>query len=152
MFVDAVQVLKDGAVTETQGFESGLAPWVAGPQPAGTENAAGWVARGAVGFIDGPGIATDDTLLWGFGLEGVTTRAERSAALKDAIDLPDAFASRRRRRSPGPPPATYGTSQDGTVGGTVPGDAVAHARHGRASSARSRRASRGRTSPRRRRT
>ena len=34
VFVDAVQILKDGAVAETQGFENGLAPWVAGPQPA----------------------------------------------------------------------------------------------------------------------
>ena len=85
MFLDALQVLKDGAVTESTGFETGLAPWVAGPQPAGTENAAAWVARGAVGFTDGPGIATEDTLLWGFGLEGISTRAERSAALKDAL-------------------------------------------------------------------
>ena len=58
---------------------------MAGPQPAGTENDAAWVARGAVGFAEGPGIATDDTLLWGFGLEGISTRAERSAALKDAL-------------------------------------------------------------------
>ena len=85
VFLDRVQILKNGAVTETQGFETGLAPWVAGPQPAGTENAAAWIASPAVGFTDGPGIATDDTLLWGFGLEGITTRAERTAALKDAI-------------------------------------------------------------------
>ena len=35
VFLDALQVVKDGAVTESQGFETGLAPWVAGPQPAG---------------------------------------------------------------------------------------------------------------------
>ena len=119
VFVDAVQVLKDGAVTETQGFESGLAPWVAGPQPAGTENAAGWVARGAVGFQDGPGIATDHTLLWSFGLEGVTSKAQRSSLVKDAVS----YLTRTRPVTPpvtGPPPATYGTSQDGTVGGSVP--------------------------------
>src|SRR4051794_10619130 len=119
VFVDAVQVLKDGAVAETQGFESGLAPWVAGPQPAGTDNPATWVARGAVGFQDGPGIATDHTLLWTFGLEGVTTRAERSALVKDAVT----YLTRARATpppAPGPPPATYGTSQDGTVSGSVP--------------------------------
>src|SRR3954466_9052239 len=119
VFVDAVQVLKNGAVAETQGFESGLAPWVAGPQPALTDNAATWVARGAVGFQDGPGIATDHTLLWTFGLEGVTTRVERAALVKDAVT----YLTRPRAAAPpvqGPPPATYGPSQDGTVGGSVP--------------------------------
>jgi len=112
-------VIKDGAVSESQGFEAGLAPWVAGPQPAGTENAATWVASSSVGFTDGPGIATEDTLLWGFGLEGVTTRAERAAVLKDAVT----YLTRSRTNpppAPGPPPATYGTSVPGGVGGTVP--------------------------------
>jgi hypothetical protein len=119
VFVDALQVLKDGAVSESNGFEAGLAPWVAGPQPAGTENDAAWVARGAVGFTEGPGIATDDTLLWGYGLEGISTRAQRSATLKDALT----YLQRPRPATPpapGPPPATYGTSTDGGVGGTVP--------------------------------
>ncbi|HWK24974.1 MAG TPA: M14 family zinc carboxypeptidase [Solirubrobacter sp.] len=118
-FVDAVQVLKDGAVSESTGFEDGLAPWVAGPPPAGTVNDAAWVARGAVGFEEGPGIATDDTLLWGFGLEGVSTRAERAAVLGDAL----AYLQRPRPATPpapGPPPATYSTSAQGTVGGSVP--------------------------------
>jgi hypothetical protein len=118
-FVDAVQVLKNGAVAESTGFESGLAPWVAGPQPAGTAQDAAWVGRGAVGFAEGPGIATDDTLLWGFGLEGISTRAERSGALKDALT----YLQRPRTNPPpvpGPPPATYSTSKDGSVGGTVP--------------------------------
>ena len=119
VFVDAVQVLKNGAVAETQGFETGIAPWAAGPPPAGTQNQATWVATGSVGFTDGPGIATEDTLLWGFGLEGVTTRAQRSAVLKDAVT----YLTRSRPNPPptsGPPPATYGTSQPGTVGGNVP--------------------------------
>jgi hypothetical protein len=119
VFLDALQVVKDGTVAESNGFEDGLAPWVAGPQPAGTENDAAWVARGAVGFTEGPGIATEDTLLWSFGLEGVSTRAERSSALKDAL----AYLQRPRPATPpapGPPPATYGTSTDGGVGGSVP--------------------------------
>ena len=53
------------------------------PRPVGRRPAArraprthaAWVSRGAVGFTEGPGIATEDTLLWGFGLEGITTRA-----------------------------------------------------------------------------
>ena len=119
VFVDRLQILKDGAVTESNGFETGLAPWVAGPPPAGTENNAAWVARGAVGFAEGPGIATEDTMLWGFGLEGISTRAERSAALKDALT----YLQRPRPATPpapGPPPATYSTSVDGPIGGSVP--------------------------------
>jgi len=118
-FVDAVQILKNGAVTESTGFETGLAPWEAGPQPAGTAQDATWVGRGAVGFAEGPGIATEDTLLWGFGLEGISTQAQRSAALKDALT----YLQRARTNPPpasGPPPATYSTSQNGTVGGNVP--------------------------------
>jgi hypothetical protein len=119
VFLDALQVLKNGAVTESNGFETGLAPWVAGPPPAGTENDAAWVARGPVGFTEGPGIATKDSLLWGFGLEGVSTRAERSAALKDALT----YLMRTQPAEPpieSPPPATYGTDVPGGVGGTVP--------------------------------
>jgi hypothetical protein len=92
---------------------------VEGPPPAGTENDAAWVSRSAVGFTEGPGIATEDTLLWGFGLEGISTRAERSAALQDALT----YLQRPRPATPpapGPPPATYGTSVDGGVGGSVP--------------------------------
>ncbi|HET6549564.1 MAG TPA: hypothetical protein VFG79_13960, partial [Solirubrobacter sp.] len=119
VFADAVQVVKDGTVTESTGFEDGLAPWEAGPQPAGTENDATWISRGAVGFTEGPGIATEDTLLWGFGLEGVSTREERAAVLQDALT----YLQRPRPATPpapGPPPATYSTSADGTVGGNVP--------------------------------
>jgi hypothetical protein len=112
VFLDGLQVVKNGAVTESNGFEAGLAPWEAGPPPAGTENDAAWVSRESVGFVDGPGIATDDTLLWGFGLEGITTRAERASALKDAV----AYLTRSR---PATPP-TYTDSEDGTVGGNVP--------------------------------
>jgi hypothetical protein len=118
VFVDQLQIIKDGAVAESTGFETGLAPWVAGPQPAGTENAAGWVARGTVGFKEGPGIATEDTLLWGFGLEGISTRAQRSGALKDALT----YLERPRTAPapvPAPPPATYSTSADSTPAGTV---------------------------------
>src|SRR3954453_453890 len=118
-FVNAVQILKNGAVTESTGFETGLAPWEAGPQPAGTAQDATWVGRGAVGFAEGPGIATEDTLLWGFGLEGISTQAQRSAALKDALT----YLQRQRTNPPpasGPPPATSSTSQNGTVGGSVP--------------------------------
>ena len=49
----------------------------------------------------------------------MTTRAERAAVLKDAVT----YLTRSRPNPPpvaGPPPATYGTSVPGGVGGTVP--------------------------------
>ena len=39
----------------------------------------------AVGYVDGPGVATKDTLYWGFGLEGVTDAAKRAQLIKDAM-------------------------------------------------------------------
>jgi bacillopeptidase F (M6 metalloprotease family) len=36
-------------------------------------------------FVDGPGIATDHSLYWGFGLEGVTGAATRTQLMKDAM-------------------------------------------------------------------
>ncbi len=85
VFLDDVQVLKNGAVTETQDFENGLGGWTAGPPPAGTANQAGWIDSTSVGFTDGPGIATNQTELWGFGLEAVRTPADRAKVLGDAL-------------------------------------------------------------------
>jgi len=38
-----------------------------------------------VGYVDGPGVATDDTIYWGFGLEGVTGADTRATLVKDAL-------------------------------------------------------------------
>ena len=99
------------------------------------------LAAASVGFTDGPGIATEDTLLWGFGLEGVTTRAERAAVLKDAMT----YLTRSR---PATPPAAGPAAGDlrhepvtGRVGGTVPATLSLTLGPRRRSSARSRRAS-----------
>ena len=35
--------------------------------------------------MDGPGVATADTLYWGFGLEGVAGRATRAQLMGDAM-------------------------------------------------------------------
>ena len=85
VFLDDVQTVKNGAVTENQDFESGLGSWVAGPPPDGTANQAAWVARGSIGYTDGPGVATNQTELWGFGLEAVQGADKRAAVLGDAL-------------------------------------------------------------------
>jgi hypothetical protein len=85
VFVDDTQIVEDGAVTESQDFENGFGNWVAGPPPDGTENQAAWVVSPSVGYTDGPGVATNQTELWGFGLEAITGADKRAAALGDAL-------------------------------------------------------------------
>jgi hypothetical protein len=86
-YVDDVRTLRDGATVELQDFEHGLGAW----------DGDGWVARGRV--VEAPAIATDDTLLWGFGLENVTGAATRARLLGQALT---------RLRPPGDGPPTGG--------------------------------------------
>jgi hypothetical protein len=44
-----------------------------------------WIRTASVGFVDGPGVATDHSLYWGFGLEGVAGRATRAQLMGDAM-------------------------------------------------------------------
>jgi Zinc carboxypeptidase/Immune inhibitor A-like, MAM domain len=83
VFLDEAQVT--GVDATPEGFETGLGAWTAGPPPAGTENQAGWVSSTSVGFTDGPGVATKQTELWGFGLEAVRGADKRAALLGDAL-------------------------------------------------------------------
>jgi hypothetical protein len=85
VYLDDVDTVRDGHVIESQGFESGLGEWKAGPPPAGTGSEAAWTSGGRVGFVDAPGVATAQTLLWGFGLEGVTGASARAQLLGDAL-------------------------------------------------------------------
>jgi hypothetical protein len=85
VFLDDAKVTKDGTVADETSFEDGLGGFTAGPPPAGTENQAAWVSTTSVGLVDAPGVATDRTVLWGFGLEGVTGRANRAKLLGDTL-------------------------------------------------------------------
>jgi hypothetical protein len=117
VYLDDVNTVRDGQTIETQGFESGLGTWQAGPPPAGTANEAAWTSGGRVGFVDTPGVATSHTLLWGFGLEGVTGASARAHLLGDALTY-------LRRHDDGP------GSGDGTGGGrTAPPRAAVAKRH-----------------------
>ena len=75
-FFDDV-VYPDGS---TESFESGLDGWtVSGPPPGSAANANDWLATDASGFPVGASITTPDSVLVGFGLEGISgddTRAE----------------------------------------------------------------------------
>ena len=87
MFVDDVVVTEDGTATETIDFESGDGGFEAGPPPPGSEEDTqrSWEVRESVGWIDGPGVATEDTIYWTFGFEGISDSAVREQVLGSSL-------------------------------------------------------------------
>lgn len=83
VFVDDV-TLPDGTSTS---FETGLDGWTITGPPAGSgPNANNFIRTDAAGFPVGNAISTPHSLLLGFGLEGVSTAAERNAVMGRALD------------------------------------------------------------------
>jgi hypothetical protein len=111
-FVDDVVVTKDGAEAERTSFEDGLGGFTAGPPPEGSDDNANWARRTSVGYEDGPGVATEDTVYFGFGLEGVSTAAQRTALVSGALARLGVT-----RRGPGGGGGGNGGGGGGTGGG-----------------------------------
>jgi Zinc carboxypeptidase len=83
VFLDDI-TLPDGTSTS---FETGLDGWtIAGPPPGSAPNANNFTRTDASGFPVGNTIATPHSLLMGFGLEGVSTAAERNEVMGRALD------------------------------------------------------------------
>jgi hypothetical protein len=81
-FVDDV-TYPDGTTTS---FETGLDGWTMPGTPAGSSpNANDWVATDASGFPVGATISTPDSLLMGFGFEGIATPAARNEVMGRAL-------------------------------------------------------------------
>ena len=82
VFIDDV-TLPDGTTTS---FETGFDGWtVTQPDDSGT-NANSWIRTDASGFPVGATISTPDSLLFGFGFEGIATAAERNAVMDRVLD------------------------------------------------------------------
>lgn len=82
-FVDNVQVPGED---EIEGFESGLGAWTVPGPPAGSPpNAGDWQQGGAL-FVPSAGVSTEDSVLFGFGLEHVEDPAVRAATLAEVLD------------------------------------------------------------------
>ncbi|MDQ3573094.1 MAG: zinc carboxypeptidase [Actinomycetota bacterium] len=82
VFVDDV-TLPDGTATS---FEDGLGGWaVTGPPEGSGPNANNWVRTDSSGFPVGASITTPDSILMGFGFEGISTQAERDAVMGRAL-------------------------------------------------------------------
>ena len=82
-FVDDV-TLPDGSSTS---FEAGLDGWeVPGAPPDSAANGNDWIVTDASGFPVGAAISTPDSLLMGFGFEGIATPAERNEVMRRALE------------------------------------------------------------------
>jgi hypothetical protein len=83
VFLDDI-TLPDGTSTS---FETGLDGWeVTGPPEGSAPLANNFIRTDASGFPVGNAIATPHSLLLGFGLEGVSTEAERNEVMGRALD------------------------------------------------------------------
>jgi len=82
-FVDDV-TLPDGTTTS---FETDLGGWqVTGPPEGSGPNANNWIRTDAAGFPVGASITTPNSLILGFGLEGVSGEDDRAAVMGRALD------------------------------------------------------------------
>jgi Zinc carboxypeptidase len=83
VFVDDIEVSTgEGSAS----FEDGLAGWMAtGPPPGSAPNSNNFIRTTAAGFPEGAA-ATDDTLYFGFGFEGISGASTRSDVMGRAID------------------------------------------------------------------
>jgi hypothetical protein len=83
VFVDDVALSTGEGSTS---FEDGLAGWtVTGPPAGSAPNLNNFVRTTAAGFPEGAVAATDDTLYFGFGFEGITGVENRNAVMGSAI-------------------------------------------------------------------
>ena len=81
VFLDDV-TLPDGTSTS---FEADLGGWTPGqPESSGT-NANNWLRTDASGFPVGATISTPDSLLFGFGFEGIATQSARNAVMSRSL-------------------------------------------------------------------
>jgi hypothetical protein len=85
VFLDDVSVVKDGTTTDQTSFESDFGGFTPGPAPDGSENDQQWLRSQSLGYVVGPGVATANTLDYGFGFEGVSTAEQRATVMGAAM-------------------------------------------------------------------
>ncbi len=81
VFIDDV-VLPDGTSTS---FEADLGGWAPGQPDSSGTNANNWIRTDDSGFPVGAAISTPDSLLFGFGFEGISTQDARNAVMRRAL-------------------------------------------------------------------
>ena len=115
VFLDDVTVTTDGAVTDQTSFESDFGGFEAGPPPPGSEDGTqkAWQRTPSLNYVAGPGVATEDSLAYGFGFEGISDAATRATVMGDAMRYLGVLAG----AGPGTPPGGGGGGGDGGGGG-----------------------------------
>ncbi|MFJ6983631.1 MULTISPECIES: M14 family zinc carboxypeptidase [unclassified Streptomyces] len=85
VLVDDASLVTGSTATETEGFETSLGAWkVGGPPPGSPAVLKDWARTGAL-FQTYGAVTTDDTVLLGFGLEHLTSAADRKALIGKAL-------------------------------------------------------------------
>ncbi|MFH8286906.1 M14 family metallopeptidase [Streptomyces antibioticus] len=85
VLADDASLVVGGTATETEGFETSLGAWRASGPPAGSPAVLkDWTRTGAL-FQTYGAVTTDDTVLLGFGLEHVTSAADRRTLIGKAL-------------------------------------------------------------------
>ena len=83
MFVDDVVVSTGEGTTS---FESGMDGWeVTGPPSGSAPNPNNWVRTTAAGFPEGATITTEDSVMLGFGVEGIAGADARKDVIGRAM-------------------------------------------------------------------
>ncbi|MFF3611201.1 M14 family zinc carboxypeptidase [Streptomyces sp. NPDC002580] len=85
LLVDDAALVVGGTATQTEGFESSLGAWSVPGPPAGSPAVLRDWARTGELFKTYGAVTTDDSVLLGFGLEHVTTAADRAALIGKAL-------------------------------------------------------------------
>ncbi|MBE1533850.1 M14 family metallopeptidase [Actinomadura algeriensis] len=87
LFIDDTKVTTSGGQLDAADFESGLGPWTIRGAPAGSPGNASEFVRSEAVIDSVSAVATKDTVLLGFGLEQVESKARQEALMEGALNL-----------------------------------------------------------------
>ena len=85
LFIDDTRVTTTGGTLDAEGFESGLGPWRIASAPAGSPGNPSEFVRSQALVDLVSAVATEDSVLLGFGLEQIASTADRNAVMGRAL-------------------------------------------------------------------
>jgi hypothetical protein len=87
VFVDDTSVIVDGVTVRETSFEDDLGGWEVLGAPEGTApNPSDWIRSEAL-IVTWAAVTTPDTVLHGFGLEGISTAAQRKEIMGRSLEF-----------------------------------------------------------------
>jgi hypothetical protein len=85
-FVDDAKITSGADTLSETSFEDGLGGWtVPGALPGSAGNVHDWQRAQSLGLVDGPGVRSGHSIMWGFGLEAVDGADKRAALVGNAM-------------------------------------------------------------------